>query len=104
MKLTLLLFFSLIFQNSFSQVNYDDLKGQYVTYCGIGDSTTVLKNVAFVDSVSLLKIDNGLEDFLMNYGQAYHAKYLFTNEKIDLIMCISAHTRCWEQFKNTRAL
>ncbi len=105
MKLrTLVIFFIFTQSVSFAQVNYDEIRSKLITYCGEVEDSIIWQNVYFVDSVSKLKIEHGLEHFLEDYARSYYAKYMITKDHNDLIVTINVHTRNWEQFNNTNAL
>lgn len=104
MKIFLVSIFVFCISNTFSQTNYDDIRGEFIRYCGNIDSLTTMKNVKFVDSVAKLSIHTGLDHFLEDYSSAYYSKYLITNERNDLIVAINADTRSWERFGNTHSL
>lgn len=105
MKYTMLFLFVLLIQRpSFGQLNYDDIRDNIITYCGKVNDSIIWHNAHFVDSVSKLKIANGLDHFLEDYARAYYAKYMLTKDRHDLIVSINAHTRRWEQFNSIDAL
>ncbi|MFT5779928.1 MAG: hypothetical protein ACI837_002888 [Crocinitomicaceae bacterium] len=104
MKLTTILFFFLLAGSSWSQDSYADIQDEFVRYCGHADTSTLMKNVAFVDSVAQIKGVGNEEKFLIDYGQAYYAKYLLTKERTDLIVSNDAFARCWEHYGNTNML
>lgn len=104
MKRVLLTMLLMLSMNVESQVNYNNIQDEFVRACGRMDSLTVFQNVNFVDSIGLLDVQEGKEQFLMDYGQAYVAKYALTTNRNDLIIALNAYSRCWELFGSTRAL
>lgn len=104
MKIFLVSIFVICISNAFSQSNYDDIRGEYIRYCGKIDSLTTMKNVKFVDSVAKLSIQLGVEHFLEDYSDAYYSKFTLTKDRNDLLVALNAHTRNWERFGNTHSL
>jgi len=99
-----IIFFVTLQSPAISQLNYDDIRSNLVSYCRKVDDSIIMQNVNFVDSVSKLKIESGLDHFLEDYARAYYAKYMITKDRNDLIISINAHARHWEQFNSTSAL
>lgn len=100
----LFIFLVVLSSTAICQLNYDDIRSNLITYCGKVDDSIILQNASFVDSVSKLDLESGLDHFLEDYARAYYAKYMITKDQNDLIVSINAHTRRWEQFNSTSAL
>lgn len=98
-----LIFTSITFIN-ISQVDYNDIKDQYIHVCGQLDSVSVYKNVAFIDSVAKLKVTDGRKEFLLDYADAYLRKKDYSKVQADLLVYLNCITQIWEEYKDPSTL
>lgn len=105
MKDYLLIFISFILTSfCFSQADFNLYKDRIISTCGHIDSVDLANNIALVDSLALVKVTKGEEEFLLEYGMAYYQKFLHTKSRNDMLISTSIYTICWEKYKNIDAL
>lgn len=99
--ISIFLFLSL---KSFGQIDYTKLRGQYSVSCGKIDSTELINNQIFLDSLSQFEIINGEDKFLYDYAWTYYRRYLLWRQEKDLEMSIKYNQKCWDQYHDIKAL
>lgn len=88
----------------FSQVNYLQLRDHFTVTCGKIDSTDLVKNKQFLDSLAHFEIIEGEEQFLYDIGFTYYRMYGKTHNESDLLLSSKYNQACWDKFQNPYAL
>ncbi len=99
--ISIFLFLSL---QSFGQIDYTKLRDQYSVSCGKIDSTELLKNQTFLDSLSQFEIIKGEDKFLYDYAWTYYRRYLLWRHEKDLEISIEYNQKCWSKHQDIKAL
>jgi hypothetical protein len=76
----------------------------YSLTCRSSDSTELVRNQQFLDSIAQFQFINGEEQFLYDLGMAYYKIYNRWQIREDLLKSIEANERCWEEYNNPMAL
>lgn len=89
---------------AFSQVDYLSLQDQLLSSCGGVDSTEIVTNLNFLDSLSKVEIVGGKNEFHYDLSKTYYKHFLKWQKKDDLLASIKHSEICWNQFENLKAL
>jgi len=87
-----------------SQINYLDIRDQYSVSCGQIDSSELIQNQIFVDSLMNLSITKGRDKFLYDFAWVYYRRYLKWKDISDIRTSNKYNNECWELFGSTNAL
>lgn len=99
-----LLLCGLLSPNAFTQIDYNEIKDQYLHVCGEMDPIVLNQNVKFVDSIAKIGVNSGEELFLQDYRDAYFRKRNLTNNRNDLLVYLwICHFR-WEKYQDAWSL
>jgi len=103
-KTTQIILFLLFSITGFSQVDYLEIENQLQRFCGVPDSTTLMHNQIFLDSIIQLEIINGKEKLLRDIGVTYYKRYLKWKNLADLEKSRDYHLQGWEKYESTTSL
>lgn len=89
---------------SSAQVDYLALKEQFTLSCQRPDSTTIIKNQLFLDSIAELKLSHGHWAYAYDSGWLYYMRYAVWKQAKDLKTACDYFEEAWERHGHVMAL
>lgn len=102
--LLLLLIQLFIYTDAFSQINYLNEKENYLLSCDVSDKESTIKTQQFLDSLSVMDIIEGKDQFLYDLGMVYYVRYAHWKQEGDYLASKKSFEELWNEYQDVRAL